>query len=107
MGPVCGQSPPPSAAPTAACGTSSATVLEISAKSGRAGLESTRHVRSALYSRASPQSAPIFTLTVTPQTPLLSVPEAAAYLGVSKRTVYTLIETHRLPAIRVGGQLRF
>lgn len=39
--------------------------------------------------------------------PLLTVPEAAAFLKVSTWTVRELVRTGRLPCYRVGGQLRF
>jgi excisionase family DNA binding protein len=38
--------------------------------------------------------------------PLLSVKQAAKMLNVSLRTMYGLIEAGRVPAFRVGGQLR-
>lgn len=38
--------------------------------------------------------------------PLLTVTETAARLSVSRRTVYDLIASGRMPAFRVGGQIR-
>jgi excisionase family DNA binding protein len=45
-------------------------------------------------------------MSATLTEPLLNVREAAQMLRVSVRTVYGLIESGRLPAYRVGGQLR-
>jgi len=43
--------------------------------------------------------------------PLLTVGDVAPILGVSRRTVYELAEsrdpTLRIPAVRIGGRLRF
>jgi excisionase family DNA binding protein len=39
--------------------------------------------------------------------PLLRLPEAAAYLNVSKHTLYKLLEADKLPAAKVGGSWRF
>lgn len=39
--------------------------------------------------------------------PLLSVNEAAQFLGVSRRQVYRLLELCDLPAVRVGERIRF
>lgn len=38
--------------------------------------------------------------------PLLTVQETAARLSISRRTVYDLIASGRMPAFRVGGQIR-
>jgi excisionase family DNA binding protein len=35
-----------------------------------------------------------------------SVLELASYLGVSRRTAYTLVHTGAVPSVRVGGQYR-
>ena len=45
-------------------------------------------------------------MSATLEEPLLTVREAARVLSVSVRTIYTLIEDGRIPAFRVGGQLR-
>jgi excisionase family DNA binding protein len=39
--------------------------------------------------------------------PLLTVDETAAYLGISRRQVYLLLDTGAIPAVRVGTRLRF
>lgn len=39
--------------------------------------------------------------------PLLTVNEAARVLSVSKGTIYDLVTRGDLPAVRVGGQIRF
>jgi excisionase family DNA binding protein len=47
---------------------------------------------------------------VSPRTrldPLLSVDETAAYLRVSRRQVYLLLDAGKIPAVRVGSRLRF
>ena len=46
-------------------------------------------------------------MSATLSEPLLSVRAAADLLNVSPRTVYALVERGELPAIRVGGQIRF
>jgi excisionase family DNA binding protein len=46
-------------------------------------------------------------MTTTTAQPLLSVREAAELLRVSRRTVYTLVERDGLPAVRIGGLIRF
>jgi excisionase family DNA binding protein len=38
---------------------------------------------------------------------VFTVDEAAAYLRISRRTIYRLAESRRLPARKVGGQWRF
>jgi excisionase family DNA binding protein len=38
---------------------------------------------------------------------VFTVDEAAAYLRISRRTLYRLAESRRLPARKVGGQWRF
>ncbi len=38
--------------------------------------------------------------------PLLTVAEAAAYLGVGRKVVYRLIEGGRITAVKVGGSTR-
>jgi excisionase family DNA binding protein len=45
----------------------------------------------------------------TPQSipPLFSPDELAAFLGVSKPTVYRLVEKRSLPFYKIGGSLRF
>jgi len=40
------------------------------------------------------------------ESPLLSVPEAAAYLGMSKDWVYERLKT-LIPHVKIGGALRF
>lgn len=42
-----------------------------------------------------------------PEAPLLAVPEAAAFLRISERSLYRLASCGDLPAYRVGRQLRF
>ena len=44
--------------------------------------------------------------TVVPQRRFLTVPETAAHLRVSAKTIYRLIERGQLPALRVGSQSR-
>lgn len=46
-------------------------------------------------------------MSATLSAPLLTVRAAATLLDVSPRTVYALVERGELPAIRVGGQIRF
>lgn len=46
------------------------------------------------------------TTTALPQ-PLLSVDDAAAFLRVSRRQVYRLVERGELKPLRVGSRLRF
>jgi excisionase family DNA binding protein len=38
--------------------------------------------------------------------PLLSVTEAAAVLGISRRTAYTLVQARQVPSIRLGGRIK-
>lgn len=42
-----------------------------------------------------------------PTTPLFTVDIAAAQLAVSRRTIYRLVASGDLPAVRVGERLRF
>lgn len=44
---------------------------------------------------------------MTPHDKWLSVEEIAAYLGISKETVYRWLEREKIPAHRVGKQWRF
>jgi excisionase family DNA binding protein len=47
-------------------------------------------------------------VAVTERTePLLTVSEAVERIGVSRRTVYTLIANGELPSVKVGGSRRF
>jgi len=39
--------------------------------------------------------------------PLLTVGDAASFLGVSRRQVYLLVERGQLPTVRVGQRIRF
>lgn len=39
--------------------------------------------------------------------PLLSIDSTAAFLGISRRQVYTLLERGELPHVRVGERTRF
>ena len=39
--------------------------------------------------------------------PLLTINATAAFLGISRRQVYTLLERGELPHIRVGERTRF
>ncbi len=39
--------------------------------------------------------------------PLLRVNDAAAFLAIGRRTVYTLVAAGELPAVRVGERMRF
>lgn len=39
--------------------------------------------------------------------PLLTIEETAAFLGVSRRQVYALLERGDLPRVRVGSRIRF
>lgn len=39
--------------------------------------------------------------------PLLTVDEAAEFARVSKRTLYSLVESRRIPYLRIGAQIRF
>jgi excisionase family DNA binding protein len=39
--------------------------------------------------------------------PLLTINAAAAFLGVSRRQIYTLLERGELPHVRVGERTRF
>jgi excisionase family DNA binding protein len=39
--------------------------------------------------------------------PLLTVHEAAEFARVSKRTLYSLVESRRIPYLRIGAQIRF
>lgn len=38
---------------------------------------------------------------------LLTAQQLAEYLQLSKRTIYRLVDSHKIPAVRVGGQWRF
>lgn len=40
-------------------------------------------------------------------TPVLTLPEVAALLRVTERTIYALLARRELPAFKVGGQWRF
>jgi excisionase family DNA binding protein len=44
--------------------------------------------------------------TLVPLRQFLTVPEAAERLRVSPKTVYRLIWSNQLPALRIGSQLR-
>jgi excisionase family DNA binding protein len=44
-------------------------------------------------------------MTYTP-TRFLSVTEAAAVLGVSRRTAYSLVRARQVPSIRLGGCIK-
>lgn len=44
---------------------------------------------------------------VDPLTPLLTLPEVAALLRVSEKTIRRLAATRRLPCLRIGSRLRF
>jgi putative molybdopterin biosynthesis protein len=46
-------------------------------------------------------------MSATQEEPLFNVSETAQYLSVSRRTVYDLVASGKLPAFRVGGQIRF
>lgn len=37
---------------------------------------------------------------------LLTIDEAAEYLGVSRRTIYNLISSRKLPVVKIGAQTR-
>jgi excisionase family DNA binding protein len=39
--------------------------------------------------------------------PLLTINDAAEFLGISRRQVYTLLERRELPCVRVGERTRF
>jgi excisionase family DNA binding protein len=39
--------------------------------------------------------------------PLLTIDATAAFLGISRRQVYTLLERRELPHVRVGERTRF
>jgi excisionase family DNA binding protein len=39
--------------------------------------------------------------------PLLTIDATAAFLGISRRQVYTLLERRELPCVRVGERTRF
>ncbi len=43
---------------------------------------------------------------MTSETTLMTVPETAAYLRASRATVYRLIASGQLPALKVGGRFR-
>jgi len=43
----------------------------------------------------------------SPGPSLLTLPEAAAYLRVSRTTVYRMVRRRELPHCRIGAQLRF
>ncbi|QOV90661.1 helix-turn-helix domain-containing protein [Humisphaera borealis] len=45
--------------------------------------------------------------TIRPIEKLLSSREAAAFLGVSARTLWTLADQRQLPAVRIGRLVRF
>ena len=38
---------------------------------------------------------------------LISVPEAAAYTGVSPHTIYTMVSQRRIPYVKVGRLVKF
>lgn len=38
---------------------------------------------------------------------LITLKELAKFLGISKSTVYLMVETRKLPFFKVGGSLRF
>ena len=38
---------------------------------------------------------------------LLTVPQAAEILAVSRRTIYCLVSDHKLECVKVGGSTRF
>lgn len=44
---------------------------------------------------------------MTPLVPLLTVPDVAEILGVSRYTVYRLASTGSLRSVNVGAQIRF
>ena len=45
-------------------------------------------------------------LTLGPWLPLLTIPAVAKLLGVSRPTVYTLIDSEGLPIIKLGRSVR-
>jgi excisionase family DNA binding protein len=45
-------------------------------------------------------------LSPSPNALYISVPEAARYLGISRKTVYNLIEWGELNALRVNGSVQ-
>ena len=38
---------------------------------------------------------------------IFSIEEAEEYLGIKKRTLYKLAKSGNIPAVKIGGQLRF
>ena len=38
---------------------------------------------------------------------IIDIKEAAKYLHIQARTLYTLVKTKKVPGIKVGGQWRF
>ena len=38
---------------------------------------------------------------------LMTVKEAAQYIGLAKKTLYTMVSHRRIPFVKVGGALRF
>jgi len=44
--------------------------------------------------------------TLVPHRRYLTVPETAAQLRVSPKTIYRLVDNAQLPALRVGSQIR-
>lgn len=41
------------------------------------------------------------------QKEILTIEEAETYLGIKKRTLYKLIKSGDIPAVKIGGQWRF
>jgi excisionase family DNA binding protein len=46
-------------------------------------------------------------LSSTTREPLLRVNDVAVLLSIGRRTVYTLVGSGELPAVRVGARMRF
>jgi excisionase family DNA binding protein len=38
---------------------------------------------------------------------ILNIKEACEFLGITKRTMYTLLKERKIPARKIGGQWRF
>lgn len=45
-------------------------------------------------------------MTINAQSAYISIRELAAYLGVSRRTAYTLVVERHVPSVRIRGQYR-
>lgn len=62
--------------------------------------------RESRFSRALPDVEKS-SRSITELVPLITLPEVAAYLQLSEKTIRRLVAAQRIPCVRIGRQLRF